>query len=177
MEASQASAARPAQGGETGLARALSLAISLFIFWVVLSGYFTAFLLGAGAGCALGVAWLARRMAVADREGHPIHWLRAVLLYWPWLVKEIIVSGLGITRIVLSPSMPISPTLVRFRPAQHTSTGLATHANSITLTPGTLTVAAEGGEFLVHGLTFDGARACVGSAMDRRLQDLEGTPR
>ncbi|MBM3394280.1 MAG: hypothetical protein FJY37_06545, partial [Betaproteobacteria bacterium] len=60
----------------------LSLALSLFVFWVLLSGYFTPFLLSAGVGAAIAVAWLARRMAVADREGHPIHFLRAVLFYW-----------------------------------------------------------------------------------------------
>jgi len=151
----------------------LSLALSLFVFWVLLSGYFTPFLLSAGVGAAIAVAWLARRMAVADREGHPIHFLRAVLFYWPWLLKEIIKSGITVTRIVLSPSMPISPALVRFRPTQHTVTGLVTHANSITLTPGTLTVTAEDGEFLVHGLTVDGANGCVDSDMDRRVRALE----
>lgn len=147
----------------------------LFVFWVVLSGFFTAYLLAAGAGVALAVAWLTRRMAVADREGHPIHFVRAVLGYWPWLVREIIKSGLTVTRIVLHPRLPISPTLVRFKPAQHTSTGLATHANSITLTPGTITVAAEDGEFLVHALTGEGARGCVDSEMDRRIRRLEET--
>lgn len=83
-------------------------------------------------------------------------------------------SGLTVTRIVLSPSMPISPSVVRFRPLQHTATGLATHANSITLTPGTLTVTAEDGEFLVHALTYDNAVACVDSEMDRRVRRLEG---
>ena len=69
--------------------------------------------------------------------------------------------------------MPISPTLVRFRPSQQTDLGLVIHANSITLTPGTISVEVGRNEFLVHAITAEGAASLAGSEMDRRVTDLE----
>ena len=79
------------------------------------------------------------------------------------------------TRIILDPRLPISPTLVRFRPSQRSTVALATHANSITLTPGTITVEAGHDEFLVHALTRAGAGSVVDSEMDRRVSRLEAS--
>ena len=62
---------------------------------------------------------------------------------------------------------------MRFKPLQRSAVGLVTHANSITLTPGTITVEATAGEFLVHGLTRASAEGAVDSEMDRRLRRLE----
>ena len=146
----------------------------LFVFWLLLSGFFTPFLLAAGVGSAhcRGPAGPThgrgrpRGLPARDVEGDRIR-------YWPWLLKEIVKSGWTVTRIVLDPKLPISPTLVRFRPGQRSAVGLVTHANSITLTPGTITVEAAADEFLVHALTRDGALACVDSEMDRRVAPLE----
>jgi multicomponent Na+:H+ antiporter subunit E len=152
----------------------LSIVLSLFLFWLVLSGFFTPFLLAAGAGCALAVTWLVRRMEAVDREAHPLHFTRATFTYWPWLLKEIALSAWRVTRIILDPRLPISPTLKRFKPSQTSTVGLVTHANSITLTPGTLTVEASRDEFLVHALTRENAEALAGSEMDARVRRLEG---
>jgi multicomponent Na+:H+ antiporter subunit E len=151
-----------------------SLAMVLFAFWLLLSGYFTPFLLSAGIGSSLAVMWFARRMFVVDGESHPVQLIPRFMLYWPWLLKEILKSGWSVSLIILSPGLPISPTMVRFKPTQKTSIGLVTHANSITLTPGTITVEANAREFLVHGLTRDGAEGVVDSDMDRRISRCEG---
>lgn len=150
-----------------------ALAASLFVFWLLLSGIYTPFLVLSGLVAAIAVALLASRMELVDREGHPIHLGRAVLTYWPWLLKEIVKSGWQVTRIILHPRLPISPTFVRFKPSQRTTVALATHANSITLTPGTITVEAGREEFLVHALTREGAAGVVASEMDRRVTRLE----
>jgi len=84
------------------------------------------------------------------------------------------VSGWQVTRIILAPRLPVSPVLVRFRPSQKSTAGLVTHANSITLTPGTITVEADHDSFLVHALTRAGAEGLAGSEMDRRVTRLEG---
>ena len=153
----------------------LALAASLFGFWLLLSGLYTPFLVLSGLGASIAVALLARRMELADREGHPIHLGLAAVAYWPWLLKEILKSGWQVTRIILDPRLPISPTLVRFRPSQKSAVALATHANSITLTPGTITVEAGHDEFLVHALTRAGAGSVVDSEMDRRVSRLEAS--
>lgn len=154
--------------------RVAALGATLFAFWLLLSGLYTPFLVLAGLGTSLAVAALAWRMGAADSEGYPVELTLATVTYWPWLVKEIIVSGWQVTRIVLHPHLPVSPQLVRFKPSQRTPVGLVTHANSITLTPGTLTVEAEQDSFLVHALTRAGAAGLEGSEMDRRVSRLEG---
>lgn len=152
---------------------AAALALSLFVFWLLLSGIYTPFLILAGLGSAVAVTALAWRMEVADREGHPVHLTRAVLAYWPWLAREIAKSGWRVACIIADPRLPISPALVRFRPSQKSAVGLVTHANSITLTPGTITVEADHSEFLVHALTAEVAVGLADSEMDRRVSRLE----
>ena len=155
--------------------RFVSPVLFLFGFWLVLSGHYTPFLVVMGFLAALGVVWLARRMDLVDREGHPIHLgPHALFIYWPWLVREIIKSGWEVSRIILSPRLPVSPTLVRFAPTQKTDVGLTTHANSITLTPGTISVEVGRGEFLVHAVTTGGAEGIRGGEMDRRVTRFEG---
>ncbi|MDT3736565.1 MAG: Na+/H+ antiporter subunit E [Denitratisoma sp.] len=153
---------------------AASVFLVLYAFWLLLSGLFTPFLLAAGAGCALAVLAFARRMDVVDREGHPIHlgW-RALISYWPWLLREIVRSSWDVSRRILDPRLPISPTLARFRPSQKSELGLVIHANSITLTPGTVAVEVEADTFLVHALTREAAAGLAGSEMDRRVAALE----
>jgi multicomponent Na+:H+ antiporter subunit E len=154
--------------------RSASAFVALLGFWVLLSGYFTAFLVAAGIGSALAVVLFAKRMEVVDREGHPIDLSPAVISYWPWLGKEIVKSAWDVSKAILHPRLPISPTLVRFRPSQRSVVGLVTHANSITLTPGTITIEASDEEFFVHGLFRAAAEGVVDSEMDRRVRRLEG---
>lgn len=154
--------------------RIVALVIALFAFWLLLSGLYTPFLVLSGLGCSIAVAALGWRMGAADPEGHPIHLTAAALTYWPWLIKEIAVSGWHVARIILDPRLPISPALVRFTPLQKSTVGLVTHANSITLTPGTITVEAGHGTFLVHALTRAGAEGLAGGEMDRRVSRFEG---
>lgn len=150
------------------------LFVLFYAFWILLSGFFTPFLLGAGAAVSLAVVWFAHRMEVADREGHPAHLGLSALTYWPWLVKEILKSALDVSKVILDPKLPASPTVVRFKPRQKTSVGLVTHANSITLTPGTLSIEVGLDQFVVHGLTRESAGAAVDSEMDRRVERFEG---
>ncbi len=172
VESSVARSARRVIGEEAMLLN-ISAFVVLLTFWLLLSGQFTAFLIAAGVGSSVAVVFFARRMEVVDREGHPINLWRVVFSYWPWLVKEIVKSGWDVSRLILHPRLPISPTLVRFRPSQQSVVGLVTHANSITLTPGTITVEAGSEEFLVHALTRTGAEGVVDSEMDRRVSRLE----
>ena len=157
--------------------RALTTLILLFAFWLMLSGMFAPFLVAAGFGCALAVLLMARHMNRISEDGQPIHlgWL-AFATYHPWLIKEILFSAWDVTKRILDPRLPITPTLVEFTPAQTTDIGLVIHANSITLTPGTITVEAEHGRFLVHALTREAAAGLAGSAMDKRCAALEPQP-
>ena len=153
----------------------LSTAIVLLLFWLVMSGIYTTFLITAGVIFSVLVAlFCAKRLGVVDREGHPIHLVVSAITYWPWLVWQIILSAWTVSRIILSPSLPISPTLVRVKAPQKTDVGKVMYANSITLTPGTISADLDGDEILVHALTKDGAADLVEGAMGRRVARFEG---
>jgi len=135
------------------LLRAIGLGGSLFGFWLLLSGHYTPLLIGFGIGSTVLVVYLARRMDVVDHEGVPLHLGGRLVRYLPWLFKEIFVSNIEVARIILDPKLPISPIMVRFHGSQQTDLGRAIYANSITLTPGTITTGVHGTEFEVHSLT------------------------
>lgn len=154
----------------------LSSAFVLYVFWLLLSGFFdSAFLLAAGAGSAIAVVAFARRMDIADHEGHPIHLGLRALTYWPWLVVEIVKSAWDVSKIILNPRLPVSPTLIRVKTSQKTEVGTVVYANSITLTPGTISVDVSHGEILVHALTREGAAGLQSGDMDRRVTRFEGS--
>jgi multicomponent Na+:H+ antiporter subunit E len=155
--------------------RFLSLVAILFVFWLVLSGHYTVMLVVAGLACSFLCAIAARRMRALDAEGHPIELFRGAVTYFPWLAWEIVKSGWAVTKVVLHPRLPISPTLTVVTASQRTGAGVATYANSITLTPGTITVAVRGSELTVHALVSDGALDLEAGGMDQRVSEFEGT--
>ncbi len=155
--------------------RYVSLTAFLFTFWVALSGHYTPVLATAGAASAAICVLAAVRMRVADREGHPVELLWGAITYYPWLIREIAKSAWSVTKIILHPSLPISPTMTIVRASQKTAAGMATYANSITLTPGTVTVGVNGRDLTVHALVREGALELEGGGMDRRVSQFEGT--
>jgi multicomponent Na+:H+ antiporter subunit E len=154
--------------------RFLSLVAILFVFWLVLSGHYTPMLVIAGLVCSLLCAMTAIRMRTLDAEGHPIELFRGAITYLPWLAWEVVKSAWAVTKVVLHPRLPISPTLTVVAASQQTGAGIATYANSITLTPGTITLAVRGNELTVHALVSDGALDLEAGGMDRRVSEFEG---
>lgn len=153
--------------------RAVSLFVFLAAVWILLSGHWEPLLLGIGLVSVLGVVWLAYRMDVVDREGHPVHLTWKLPLYWLWLGKEIVKSNLVVTRLILSPVDRISPRVVRVKASQRSDLGLAIFANSITLTPGTVSLDVGDDYVLVHALTRALADELADGAMDARVAALE----
>lgn len=156
--------------------RVLSLAVFLAALWWLLSGQTSPLLLGFGAASVLGTVWLARRMDLIDRESHPIHLSGALLRYWVRLGREIFVSNVDVVRAILSPRLRIEPHFLRVRTTQPTALGRVVLANSITLTPGTVTVDLHGDELLVHALTRASGQAVQDGVLDRLVpRDVEET--
>ena len=156
------------------MVRSLISLLSLYLFWLLLSGMFVPFLLAAGLGSAIAVLLFTKRLDIIAAEAPPTY-LNGLkfLAYCPWLIKEIMIAAWDVSKRILHPGLPISPTMVEFTPSQTTDTGLVIHANSITLTPGTISVEVEPGRFLVHALSREGGAALAGSEMDRRCASLE----
>ena len=155
--------------------RHISLGFFLFAFWLALSGHYTVWLVSAGAVSAALCVYAARLIQIVDHEGHPMELLPGTLTYYPWLIVEIIKSAWSVTTLILRPSLPISATMTVLTAQQRTSSGIATFGNSITLTPGTITVGVSGKQLTVHALVEDGARDLEAGGMNTRVARFEGT--
>lgn len=154
--------------------RSFRLPVALFGLWLLLSGYFVALILGLGILSCLLVWFVSERMDKADgvdRLGdlRPI----ATFKYHCWLSVEIVKSNLDVARRVLSPNLPISPTIIYVPASQKTDLGRVIYANSITLTPGTLSIDISEGEIEVHSLSREGAEQLAEGEMDRRVSEIE----
>lgn len=156
------------------MVHAISLGVVLAIVWLLLSGHFEPLVLTLGLASCVVVVAITRRMDLVDHEGHPIHLTRRATGYWLWLAWEVVKANIDVAKRVLAPNMNISPTMVRLTASQKTDLGLVIYANSITLTPGTVSVDVDPGEILVHALSRDAADDLKGGEMDRRVAQVEG---
>jgi multicomponent Na+:H+ antiporter subunit E len=156
------------------LLQALSLGAVLYGLWLLLSGHYQPLLLGLGVASTIVVVLIARRMDLIDREGHPIHLSWRFLLYIPWLGWEIVKANIDIARVIVRPRMAIGPAVLRLKATQKSELGHVIYANSITLTPGTVTIGLEKGVLSVHALTRGAAEGLKSGDMDRRVTAVEG---
>lgn len=152
----------------------ISLAAVLYGLWLVLSGHFTPTLLILGALSVIAVVGIARRMDVVDHEGHPVHLGWPILTYLPWLAWEVVKANVAVARIIVSPSLPISPTMIHVDATQKSELGHVIFANSITLTPGTVAVELQEKSIGVHALTAKSADELAAGEMNRRVSAVEG---
>ncbi len=155
---------------------AVSLFAVLYGLWLALSGHYTPFLLAVGAVCAALVVFVAVRMDVVDHEGHPIHLSYRIPLYWAWLAVQVVIWSLHVSRRVLSPRLDIDPSFEIVPVSQRTDLGKVIYANSITLTPGTLSTDVGDSHIEVHALTPEAMADLKTDDMDRRVTALEGEP-
>ncbi len=143
--------------------------------WMLLSGPFSLdhrLVLVLGICSVVLVLFIAFRMDVIDREGVPVHLAAKILFYWIWLAKEIAKSNWQVARLILDPKLPISPRMIRVKATQTTDYGRVIHANSITLTPGTVSVEIEKDEILVHAISQEAAEGTLEGSIDRRVTAL-----
>lgn len=153
------------------------MGIVLFGIWLLWSGHYSfdhtlVFVLGV-VSCVAVVA-IAVRMGIADEEGHPLHLIGRALIYGLWLLWAIFKANIDVTLRVLHPRLPISPTLVQVRTSQKSDLGRVIYANSITLTPGTVSVETEADTITVHAIARDVAEDLETGEMDRRVTSVEG---
>lgn len=150
----------------------LTLLALLVAAWLLWSGMFKPLLLGLGLFSCLLTIYVTHRMGYFESNVFALGFGRRLLGYWLWLAKEVVKSSLDVARIVLSPSLPISPQVVTIRASCEHTDDQAILANSITLTPGTLALDVYKGEITVHALTKAGADELRQGEMDRRVAAL-----
>lgn len=162
---------RRRQRGESSPQAMLLLLLVLAVSWVLWSGLYKPLLLGLGAfSCVLSVI-LAQRMGFFRHQGM-LKILPRLPAYWWWLLREIVVSSIDVAKLILSPSLPISPVVVEIEAQTRSDVARAILGNSITLSPGTVTLDVHEGKLLVHCLTKEAAQALQEGEANRRAAQL-----
>lgn len=151
----------------------LALSAMLSGFWLINSGHYTPLFFFFMAVSVLFVAILCHIMDVVDGESQPLNLTFTIPLYYLWLIREVIMSNIAVSRCVWSTSASISPTVITVTAHQKTDLGKVIYANSITLTPGTVSMDLQGDQITVHALTRKAAEDLLEGEMDRRVCRVE----
>jgi multicomponent Na+:H+ antiporter subunit E len=151
----------------------LSLAALLAGFWLVLSGHYTPLLLVLGAGSVGLVVWLVHRMGIVDHESVPLRPAPRLPRYFWWLAGEILRSSVSVTRQVWSPRRALRPAVGVVPTPGLPELSQVIYANSITLTPGTLSLRVDDDGIEVHSLDPAGLRELRAGGMRDRVRKLE----
>ena len=148
------------------------ITVSLYFFWLMLSGHYTLLLLGLG-GLSVGlVVWILQRMDRIDGQASKFHLSLAMLSYFAWLLVEVFKANVDVVRRIWDPALPIKPTWQRVDTQVSTPLEKALYANSITLTPGTLTTDVQDDHFMIHCLTPEGIDELKEGEMEKRIRRL-----
>lgn len=142
---------------------------------MLLSGDLHITLVISGVVSSLFVAFISHDLLFKKaRLGHSLDIGLRLLAYLPWLIWQIILANIDLVYRTLHPSMPIDPHMIEFETDLTTDKGITVLANSITLTPGTVTVIAdESGKFIVHAIARAPATSLLEGTMQRKVKRLE----
>ncbi len=151
--------------------------IIMFAFWILLSGEFTFILLLSGGIFSILTALMTHDIFIGKADfkvetGRVFRFIKFI----PWLLWQIIVCNFDVAYRVLHPKLIINPQVVHFAPELETDMGIVTLSNSITLTPGTVTIKAARGEFIVHAISDKAAKDMEGGGdMKSKVKIIEGS--
>lgn len=158
----------------SSLRHAISLGLTIFGGWLLLSGHYTALITSLGVASVVLCVYLVLRMETCDHETHPIHLTPRAVTYWPWLAIEIVKANIDVAKRVFSSGPNISPTVFKVKSSQKSELGQVIYANSITLTPGTTTMDIDDGTFVIHTIAKEVGDDLSAGEMDRRVTLMEG---
>lgn len=134
------------------MSRLIALVVALAVTWLLWSGHYNPLLLVLGSLSVALVAWLSVRMGLVDPSTVPTQLGWGIVTYWIWLLKEIAFANYRVARTVLSKDMNIDPKIVTVTSRSKSIVGRVIFGNSITLTPGTVTIEMQGDQLTVHAL-------------------------
>ena len=152
--------------------KALLLFVFYFVIWLLLSGHYDPLLLTLGVLSCITCLYVTWKAKFIDEEGLPLHLLIRLPIYTLWLFKEIIKANIDTAKIIIVNNP--DPQNFRVKSSQKTEAGKVTYANSITLTPGTVTTVLDGDILEVHALSSDMADDVKSGVMDKKVSWIEG---
>jgi len=151
----------------------------MFLFWLLLSGHFNIFdphhlfLIVAGVICSAIIALISHDLLVKGKGEKMLSKSFRFLIYLGWELWQIVLANFDVAYRVLHPKMPIDPLIIEFDTSLRSDFALVTLANSITLTPGTITIDIKDGKFLVHAIAKKPADALlVDKTMQKKVADV-----
>ena len=151
--------------------RIIVVASLVFVFWFMLSGHTEVLLIALGIVSTLLSVYLSKRMDIIDHESYPVHLSLRLLRYYFFLGKEIIVANIDVIKRILTPGKSISPTLITIPASKQSDLSKVIYANSITLTPGTVTLELMGDEIKIHALSKEAAEDLQSGKMAEAVPD------
>tara|TARA_Y100000591_G_scaffold64769_1_gene53306 strand:- start:1481 stop:1978 length:498 start_codon:yes stop_codon:yes gene_type:complete len=148
----------------------------LFLFWYLLSGKNMVLLLSLGALISILIVIYQYKLKILDDESLPIAILPRAIIYWIWLYKEILLSSLFVSKLILRFPMNISPKYFKLKSNQKTTMGFNIYANSITMTPGTISVLTNNNDKVIqiHAISEETKSALLSGVMDQKIKKLMG---
>ena len=150
-----------------------SLAVVLSLLWLGMSGVYKPLMYILGAGSVVFVVWMSRRMDVVGVEHNPVLYSWRLPIYWLWLLWEIVKSNIEVSRAALWPGKLVRPRVLKVPMSLGSAVGKVTYANSITLTPGTVTLLLEDDHLEVHALLESSAASLESGDMEAKIAWLE----
>jgi multicomponent Na+:H+ antiporter subunit E len=151
--------------------RGFLLFFILLLLWLLLSGHYTFLIISLGIFSCLFCVYLTKRANILDNELLPVTFFPRIIQYTIWLIKEIIISNIITAKVILTSSE--NPEIFLVKCTQKTPEGKTTYANSITLTPGTVTTNIKDNMLEVHALTSDFGNDVRNGDMDKKVSWLE----
>jgi len=142
----------------------------MFLFWLLLSGIFDVLHVGAGIICSAIIAFVSYDLLVTQKWDKMLRKSGRFIIYIVWELWQILLANFDVAYRVLHPKMPIDPLVIEFDTSLRSDLAIVTLANSITLTPGTITIniEQEKGRFQVHAIAQKPADALL---VDKTMQE------
>jgi len=147
----------------------------MFLFWIFLSGEFSFILLLSGIISSLLVSYISHDLLIGNGD-MKLGLIRTIrfIKFLPWLLWQIVLANIDLAIRTLHPKMPINPMLINFKNNLKTDLGMVILANSITLTPGTVTIDVNENDFFIHVISEKAAQSLISGEMQARVKKIEG---
>ena len=152
--------------------KAIGFISLLCIFWILLSGHFSPLMLGLGLLSVALTFFLAKRMNIINHESYSLHLFSQLPSFFIYIIKKIIIANIEVVKCILKfKGKSISPQLIEIPTPQKSDLGRVIYANSITLTPGTVSIALSEDKLIVHALTKETAKDLAEGNMAKKIPD------
>ena len=146
----------------------------VFIFWLILSGIPTIGMIALGVLSSLLIIFLINKMDIIDHETSLLNFKPIrLLIYFFWLIKEMLLANILVCYYIISPKAKINPSVIKVKASQKSEVGKVLYANSITFTPGTVTIDVNGDDLVVHVLAEPFKNSILKNTMDSMVKSTE----